>query len=249
MSKMTAGPAPERALSPVPILACVVRTHRLYKANGRTPRAMSARLDAVGCTERQTLPIPFGHHVYVVSDLSLSPTTDANSRPVQGLRAASWATSTTPPWWWSRATSSIPSPPRTSSSSSTRRWRPCRPCATRSRPSPRTCRHRFIVLPGSDDRRTAAQPGGPRATRTTRRQLRERPDVAGRHGQRRARPRGRAPATAPSRRSEPTSTIAPTPTDLKTRTRSRVSSPRACSIAGSVGGCGSRRSRCSSSTS
>jgi lysylphosphatidylglycerol synthetase-like protein (DUF2156 family) len=39
----------------------------------------------VGCTERQTLPIPFGHHVYVVSDLSLSPTTDVKSRPVQEL--------------------------------------------------------------------------------------------------------------------------------------------------------------------
>lgn len=46
---------------------------------------MSARLVAVGCTERQTLPIPFGHHVYVVSDLSLSPTTDPTSRPVQEL--------------------------------------------------------------------------------------------------------------------------------------------------------------------
>ena len=39
----------------------------------------------MGCTERQTLPIPFGHHVYVVSDLSLSPTTDENSRPVREL--------------------------------------------------------------------------------------------------------------------------------------------------------------------
>ena len=46
---------------------------------------MSARLVTVGCTERQTLPIPFGHHVYVVSDLSLSPTTDPTSRPVQEL--------------------------------------------------------------------------------------------------------------------------------------------------------------------
>ena len=44
---------------------------------------MSARLDGVGATERQTLPIPYGHHVYVVSDLSLSPTTDATSRPVR----------------------------------------------------------------------------------------------------------------------------------------------------------------------
>jgi hypothetical protein len=39
----------------------------------------------VGCIERQTLPIPFGHHVYVVSDLSLSPRTDVHSRPVQEL--------------------------------------------------------------------------------------------------------------------------------------------------------------------
>jgi lysyl-tRNA synthetase class 2 len=46
---------------------------------------MSARLGTVGCTERQTLPIPFGHHVYVVSDLSLSPTTDVTCRPVQEL--------------------------------------------------------------------------------------------------------------------------------------------------------------------
>ncbi len=46
---------------------------------------MSARLVTVGCTERQTLPIPFGHHVYVVSDLSLSPATDPTSRPVQEL--------------------------------------------------------------------------------------------------------------------------------------------------------------------
>jgi lysylphosphatidylglycerol synthetase-like protein (DUF2156 family) len=46
---------------------------------------MSARLVNVGCAERQTLPIPFGHHVYVVSDLSLSPSTDATSRPVTDL--------------------------------------------------------------------------------------------------------------------------------------------------------------------
>ncbi len=37
----------------------------------------------MGATDRQTLPIPYGHHVYVVSDLSLSPTTDAASRPVR----------------------------------------------------------------------------------------------------------------------------------------------------------------------
>jgi len=37
----------------------------------------------VGATERQTLPIPYGHHVYVASDLSLSPTSKATSRPVR----------------------------------------------------------------------------------------------------------------------------------------------------------------------
>jgi lysylphosphatidylglycerol synthetase-like protein (DUF2156 family) len=42
-------------------------------------------MDAVVCAERQTLPIPFGHHVYVVSDLSLSPTSDETSRPIVDL--------------------------------------------------------------------------------------------------------------------------------------------------------------------
>ena len=36
----------------------------------------------MGATERQTLPIPYGHHVFVVSDLSLSPTTSVTNRPV-----------------------------------------------------------------------------------------------------------------------------------------------------------------------
>ncbi len=36
----------------------------------------------MGATERLTLPIPYGHHVYVVSDLSLSPTSDVTSRPI-----------------------------------------------------------------------------------------------------------------------------------------------------------------------
>ncbi len=45
----------------------------------------SARLDLVAGTERRTLPVPYGHHVYVVSDLSLSPTTDETSRPVREL--------------------------------------------------------------------------------------------------------------------------------------------------------------------
>ena len=36
----------------------------------------------MGATERQTLPIPYGQHVYVLSDLSLSPTSDPSSRPI-----------------------------------------------------------------------------------------------------------------------------------------------------------------------
>jgi lysylphosphatidylglycerol synthetase-like protein (DUF2156 family) len=39
----------------------------------------------VAGTERRTIPVPYGHHVYVVSDLSLSPTTDVTSRPVKEL--------------------------------------------------------------------------------------------------------------------------------------------------------------------
>jgi hypothetical protein len=39
----------------------------------------------VTAAERRTYPVPYGHHVYVVSDLSLSPTTDVASRPVQEL--------------------------------------------------------------------------------------------------------------------------------------------------------------------
>ncbi|HUX05293.1 MAG TPA: phosphatidylglycerol lysyltransferase domain-containing protein [Acidimicrobiales bacterium] len=35
--------------------------------------------------ERQTLPVPYGHHVYVVSDLSLSPTSSVASRPLHDL--------------------------------------------------------------------------------------------------------------------------------------------------------------------
>ncbi len=44
---------------------------------------MSARLDLVAGTERRTIPVPYGHRVYVVSDLSLSPTTDVTSRPLR----------------------------------------------------------------------------------------------------------------------------------------------------------------------
>ena len=45
---------------------------------------MSARLDPVALVERLTLPVPYGHHVYVVSDLSLSPRHRAwTSRPVR----------------------------------------------------------------------------------------------------------------------------------------------------------------------
>ena len=39
----------------------------------------------MGAIERQTLPIPYGHHVYVVSDLSLSTATSPQSRPLVEL--------------------------------------------------------------------------------------------------------------------------------------------------------------------
>ena len=39
----------------------------------------------MGAIERHTLPIPYGHHVYVVSDLSLSASTETRSRPVREL--------------------------------------------------------------------------------------------------------------------------------------------------------------------
>ena len=39
----------------------------------------------MGATERHTLPIPYGHHVYVVSDLSLSPRTSPRGRPLVEL--------------------------------------------------------------------------------------------------------------------------------------------------------------------
>ena len=41
----------------------------------------------MGATDRYTLPIPYGQHVYVVSDLSLSPTTNPAARPVRELIA------------------------------------------------------------------------------------------------------------------------------------------------------------------
>ena len=46
---------------------------------------MSGRLEPVGATDRLTLPIPYGHRVYVVSDFSLSPRTNEKSRPVGEL--------------------------------------------------------------------------------------------------------------------------------------------------------------------
>ena len=41
----------------------------------------------MGALERHTLPIPYGHHVFVVSDLSLAPTTREASRGVRELVA------------------------------------------------------------------------------------------------------------------------------------------------------------------
>lgn len=46
---------------------------------------MSARLDAVGNASRRTIPVPYGHHAYVVSDLSLSPRSDPASRPLRDV--------------------------------------------------------------------------------------------------------------------------------------------------------------------
>ena len=43
----------------------------------------SARLDYVAKTERRTIPVPYGHLVYVVSDLSLSPSSDVTSRSIK----------------------------------------------------------------------------------------------------------------------------------------------------------------------
>ena len=37
----------------------------------------------MGATDRQTLPVPYGHRVYVLSDLSLAPSTLVTSRPVR----------------------------------------------------------------------------------------------------------------------------------------------------------------------
>src|SRR5580692_3786945 len=51
----------------------------------RLETVISARLDHVTAAERRTYPVPYGHHVYVMSDLSLSPTTDVASRPVREL--------------------------------------------------------------------------------------------------------------------------------------------------------------------
>ena len=37
----------------------------------------------MGTSERLTVPIPFGHHVYVVSDLSISPDSRPESRALR----------------------------------------------------------------------------------------------------------------------------------------------------------------------
>jgi hypothetical protein len=39
----------------------------------------------VALTDRRTLPVPYGHRVFVINDLLLSPQTDPSSRPVHEL--------------------------------------------------------------------------------------------------------------------------------------------------------------------
>src|ERR1700722_3900133 len=53
-----------------------------YRRHARV-KVIDARLDAVALAERRTIPVPYGHHVYVVSDLSLSPSTNVHSRPLR----------------------------------------------------------------------------------------------------------------------------------------------------------------------
>jgi hypothetical protein len=68
----------------VPVLAWSLGRHQ-YFCGRVLIRVMSARLDPVTGTERRTIPVPYGHLVYIVSDLALSPTTDPSSRPVREL--------------------------------------------------------------------------------------------------------------------------------------------------------------------
>src|ERR1019366_5947393 len=77
-----AGTRVQGSLAPIPVFLGVRGRHTLSKGKRR---AMSARLDAMGATERHTLPIPYGHHVFVVSDLSLSSQTSTRSRPLVEL--------------------------------------------------------------------------------------------------------------------------------------------------------------------
>ena len=112
---------------------------------------MSARLDPVAGTERRTLPVPYGHHVYVVSDLSLSPTTDESSRPVRELIdllgdidvAAMVVVAGN--LFHPEPTSDLSKFIRGDVAGAARR------CTARFSRSAPIERHRFVVLPGSDD--------------------------------------------------------------------------------------------------
>ena len=144
----------------------------------------------MGCTERQTLPIPFGHHVYVVSDLSLSPTTDENSRPVRELigllgdidDAAVVVVA-----------GNLFHPEPTSDLVRVHR-RDAGGAAVPARPDRRLHLRRTTPLhrPARERRpRTAAQSRGRRTSRAPGRLVGQRPDPPRRHGRRGARPRGR----------------------------------------------------------
>ena len=153
---------------------------------------MSARLDGVGCAERQTLPIPFGHHVYVVSDLALSPTSDedepsASTSLVDLLGDIDDAAVVVVAGNLFRPDRNVGPREIHRRHAGTR----CPRCATRSWPSPSNERHRFIVLPGSVDHELSTQPVRAQPFRSARRHRCQRPHLAGRHGRRRARPRGR----------------------------------------------------------
>jgi hypothetical protein len=207
--------------------------------------AFSARLDAVGSTERLTLPIPYGHRVYVVSDLSLSPTTDETSRPIRELIDLLGDIDDPAV---RRGGRQLLAPRAHVGPREVRRRHPggaARAAVTPSSRSPHEG-HRFIVLPGSDDhelRTTAAE-----ATLERSASPGQRRDPAARDGRRRAGPpgRGRHLHGRPVRADPTTAT---TPTDWRTPRHWPASSRRACSIADSAPGSGSRCSPWPSSTS
>ena len=199
---------------------------------------MSARLDLVSCTERQTLPIPFGHHVYVVSDLSLSPATDIDSRPVRELITLlgdiddAAVVVVAGNLFHPEATSDL-----VKFVDATLRALP----ALRDQIVAFTAneRHRFIVLPGSEDKEL--HHNQPACERLEQLGVAVASDlilqVATASG---VRDLAVAAGCVPSTPSERTRVTAPTPRVSKTRTHCRDSSRLGCCIADSAAGCGFR---------